>query len=368
MPLNTPRVLTLCVAGAAEEVAARIHAMLDDQRTRLDARWRPAHHGQADVLLIDAESVYGHMDWLRAQASGRLVIAMAASQESYDPDFWLRTPLQAPDLVAILNRIGAQLGVKAAPQVTPIRAPAAAPATPSTVAPAVTAPPPAKVAVEAARVPPPEAPTRPPPQPVAAAPTPLPQHPRTLLELIEREGEGSPLAQRLRLQAEGLPEILLDPRERTWHSSSSLKGLSGWATRSLHAEDARHISDADFASASASLPSQPLARLKWLVHLVRGEGQLDPALDPGARYKLTRWPQSEREFPKHFRIATMMLKSAAPLEEIAELSGAGIADVANFINAYHALGFIEPEVADRGQDDGRRSGLFGRMKKTSAVS
>ena len=46
--MNTPRVLTLCVAGAAEEVAARIHAMLDDQRTRLDARWRPAHHGQAE--------------------------------------------------------------------------------------------------------------------------------------------------------------------------------------------------------------------------------------------------------------------------------------------------------------------------------
>jgi hypothetical protein len=353
------------VAGAAEEAAARIHAMLDEQRTRLDARWRPAHHGQADVLLIDAESVYGHMDWLRAQASGRLVVAMTASQESYDPDFWLRTPLQAADLVAVLNRIGAQLGVKAAPQVTPIRTPAAAPVA---AASAVTAPPPAKVAVEAARTAPQESPTRPPPQAVAAAPAPTPQQPRTLLELIEREGEGSPLAQRLRLQAEGLPEILLDPRERTWHSSSSLKGLSGWATRALHADDARHISDADFASASASLASQPLARLKWLVHLVRGDGQLDPSLDPGARYKLTRWPQSEREFPKHFRIATMMLKSAAPLEEIAELSGASVADVANFINAYHALGFIEPEVAERGQDDGRRSGLFGRMKKTSAVS
>ena len=47
---------------------------------------------------------------------------------------------------------------------------------------------------------------------------------------------------------------------------------------------------------------------------------------------------------------------------------ASVADVANFINAYHALGFIEPEATDRGQDDGRRSGLFGRMKKTSAVS
>jgi hypothetical protein len=352
------------VAGATEDVATRIHAMLDDQRTRLDARWRPAHHGNADVLLIDAESVYGHMDWLRAQASGRLVVALASSQESYDPDFWLRTPIQAADLVAVLNRIGAALGVRTAAQVTPIRTPLPAP---STRAPAPT---PAQAPIAAAvevRPAPQDTPTRPPPvaQPVA---TPEPPHVRNLLELIDREGEGSPMAQRLRLQAEGLPEILLDPRERTWHSSSSLKGLSGWAAHGLRSDDVRHISDGDFAAASASLPSQPLARLRWLVHLVRGDGQLESTLDPNGRYKLTRWPQSEREFPKHFRIATMMLKSAAPVEEIAELSGASVADVANFINAYHALGFIESEAAERSQDDSRRSGLFGRMKKSSVAS
>lgn len=362
--MNTPRILTLCVVGAAEEAATRIHAMLDDQRTRLDARWRPAHHGNADLLLIDAESVYGHMDWLRAQASGRLVLAMASSQESYDPDFWLRTPVQAADLVAALNRIGAQLGGKAAVPATPVRAtPASQPGAAAAV----------KPTVEAVRPAPQDTPTRPPPlaqpiAPIAPVAPPAPPHATSLLDLLDREGEGSPLAPRLRLQAEGLPEILLDPRERTWHSSSSLKGLAGWATRELRADDARHISDGDFTVASAALPGQPLARLRWLVHLVRGDGQLEPALDPGARYKLTRWPQSEREFPKHFRIATMMLKSAASLEEIAELSGASVADVANFINAYHALGFIEPEAAERGQDDGRRSGLFGRMKKTSAVS
>lgn len=359
--MNTPRIFTLCVVGAAEDATARIHALLDEQRTRLDARWRPAHHGNADMLLIDAESVYGHMDWLRAQASGRLVVAMASSQESYDPDFWLRTPAQASDLVAVLNRIGAQLGGKVAAPVAPIRAtvPVAAPQRHEPVA--------AKPAAEPVRPAPQDTPTRPPPvvQPVAP---PAPQHAASLLELLDREGEGSPLAQRLRLQAEGLPEVLLDPRERTWHSSSSLKGLSGWATRNLRSDDARHISDGDFTVASAALPGQPLARLRWLVHLVRGDGQLEPTLDPNARYKLNRWPQSEREFPKHFRIATMMLKSAASIEEIAELSGASVADVANFINAYHALGFIEPEAADRGQDDGRRSGLFGRMKKTSVAS
>ena len=107
------------MAGAADDVIARVHAMLDDQRTRLEARWRPAHHGNADVLLIDAESVYGHMDWLRAQASGRLVVAMASSQESYDPDLWLRSPVQASDLVAVLNRIGTRLVGKATPAAAP---------------------------------------------------------------------------------------------------------------------------------------------------------------------------------------------------------------------------------------------------------
>ena len=60
---------------------------------------------------------------------------------------------------------------------------------------------------------------------------------------------------------------------------------------------------------------------------MRDDGRLRAGLDPHATYKLSRWPQSEREFPKHFRIATVMLKQAHLLDEIASESGAGVADV-----------------------------------------
>ena len=56
------------------------------------------------------------------------------------------------------------------------------------------------------------------------------------------------------------------------------------------------------------------------------------------RFQLVRWPRVGREFPKHFRIATVMLKNPATVAEIAFASGASEADVADFVNAALAAG------------------------------
>jgi hypothetical protein len=197
-----------------------------------------------------------------------------------------------------------------------------------------------------------------------ALPTPPPK-PRSiqLLDLLEQD---SPLKGRLRLSAEGLPVILLDPTERTWFSTSGLKGLAGWALRELSAADVHHADEKEFITEIGAVQGHPYARLQWLAHLVRDEGQLNASLDPGARYKLARWPQSEREFPRHFRIATVMLKQSGTPGEIAELAGATAGDVANFINAYHALGYIDQESTERVAEPSARGGLFGRIRKASA--
>jgi hypothetical protein len=164
----------------------------------------------------------------------------------------------------------------------------------------------------------------------------------------------------LQLQADGLPVLLLDPRDRTWRSPVTLKNLGPWCARPLEPSDVTVLDEAQFAAAAGTLTAHPHARLQWLVHLLRSDGRLVTPLDPNGRFKLARWPQSEREFPKHFRIATMMLKEAAPLDEIAELAGATVTDVANFVNAYHALGYIECEEPVRLYDQPRRaSRLFG---------
>jgi hypothetical protein len=88
-----------------------------------------------------------------------------------------------------------------------------------------------------------------------------------------------------------------------------------------------------------------------------------PGFPEDAQYRLTKWPQTEREFPRHFRIATAMMKGPATLGEIAEASGVPVSDVADFVNANLATGFaeqyVEPEPEPEPQQKG---GLFGRLR------
>ena len=73
------------------------------------------------------------------------------------------------------------------------------------------------------------------------------------------------------------------------------------------------------------------------------------------QYRLTRWARTEREFPKHFRIATAMMRGPATIAEIAEAAQVPHADVADFINANLAVGYAElvPAGPARGPEPAR---------------
>lgn len=347
--MNAPKTHTIHIVGAPADVAARITALLDELRTRFEARWRIADYASAELLLIHTDSVYGHMDWLKAEGSSRLVAALTSTPDAYT--FAVSTPVAPADLIAMLNRVGAHLAGEPLP----------------TKAPANAAPAP----VAAARTT--ETPRAGTPAPIAPMPTPATAHTHVpdntsganLLDLINGK---TPMYGRLHLQASGLPELYIDTHDQTWHSAASLKGLMPWCTRAFSHGDVQIIGEADYTHRTTTLASQPLARLKWLAHLVRSDGELEAGLDAKGRYKLSRWPQSEREFPKHFRIATVMLKQACTVDEIATQGGASSADVANFINAYNAIGFIEREDNSAAPGDSRGGGLFGRAKKATAAS
>ena len=90
--------------------------------------------------------------------------------------------------------------------------------------------------------------------------------------------------------------------------------------------------------------------------LAEGRGQLI-GLPADARVQLLKWPQVEREFPRHFRIATAMMKGPQTIAEIAAGSGSPAEDVADFINANLATGFAEPAPGGGG-------GLLGRLRGT----
>src|SRR3546814_850532 len=87
-------------------------------------------------------------------------------------------------------------------------------------------------------------------------------------------------------------------------------------------------------------------------------------LDPYGCYKLNKWPQPEREYPLHFRIATAMMKGPATLAEIAGASGMPVADVADFVNASLATGFadIAPNTPPEPAEPAKPTGLFGRLR------
>jgi hypothetical protein len=93
-------------------------------------------------------------------------------------------------------------------------------------------------------------------------------------------------------------------------------------------------------------PEQPIVRLLWFAALCTSKGKLARHLDESAVWKLTRWPQIEREFPRHFRIATAMMKEAGTLEDVATAAKSPVEDVAGFINAYYLAGYVAAEGSD----------------------
>src|SRR5690606_8756478 len=110
--------------------------------------------------------------------------------------------------------------------------------------------------------------------------------------------------------------------------------------------------------------SKPLARLTWLCALASGNGALMPGFSPNDRYKLLKWPQTEREFPKHFRIATVMMKGPALLTEIAEQSGASLVEVIDFVNASLVAGVASPESpAANEAEPAKAGGLLARFRR-----
>jgi hypothetical protein len=148
----------------------------------------------------------------------------------------------------------------------------------------------------------------------------------------------------LRVQA-GDIELLLDPESNSYHATSGLKPLR--ALLELPIDEAQPLDAADIEHMRET-PGLPMLRLRWFAALCATPGQLSATLDPQAAYRLTRWPQIEREFAHHFRIATAMFKRAGTLQDIAAAVPADVTDVADFINAYSITGHVAVEVAQSG--------------------
>ncbi|WP_166636780.1 hypothetical protein [Cognatilysobacter terrigena] len=372
--------------------------------------WQLVPDTHADYVVVDMDSMYGPMSWLRLHNAGKQVVGLTASPRTQAP-YRLGRPVDADALTELLRDIRVANGVEAvaaapapaaAPTPPPAAAPAAAPApepvaakpsgmTPSPqptdqlpeerpapitatelpanpiaiTEPAAPANEPPSVAV--AQVMPPAPSIEPVAPPPAAAPTPAPAPAPTPARSAEPQSLAEWLASgRLRGRvrfADNGTAVLLDTDQRQYFGPSALKPVAPLFSRDAKLADFETVSPDVWNAQTAALGApQPIARLIWYGALLAGEGRIAPGYDPDDRFRLIKWPQTEREFPKHFRIATAMMKGPATVKEVAEASSVPEAEVADFVNASLATGFAEPYREPEPEPEAGKSGLFGRLR------
>jgi hypothetical protein len=327
----------LAIQGASAEDAAQMREMLEQAKAVLSSAWRVHDGDDAELLIIDVDSVYGHMDWLRAHHS-RLVAAFTA-HASDEYELMLHKPMTLDNFVEVLDNAAERTPDHREPAPVPAAAPPA-PKSKAKPAPVVAAPPP------------------PPPPPPAE----LPGERR----LVDWLSDGA-LVAAVRIHSAGAADLVLDPAHKNYYVEGSLRALAPHCVRTVAHEELHEVNPVDLARLQASGKGQPYSRLLWLGHALGSAGHLAAALSINARYKLSRWPQIEREFPKHFRIATVMMKQPATLAEVAEQSGATLEDVIDFTNAYHAIGYIDVEGAAAASEAGAqrdtgRNAILSRLR------
>ncbi len=346
---------TLCFTGMDRAEEAKLKLLFSDANEWLGGEWMLMPEAQAEVLVVDLESMYGHMTWLKVHNSGKHVIALTTRAQS-EAEHVLMRPVTVEALVAALS----QASGDAAPISPNITAGfKAVPSEPEQAqSPSQPAPPPVAAITDP---PAPELAPAPPPKPAPPAAPARPRDP-VLWDYLRPGGLTGPS----RMELEGAPPLVIDPRTDTYIGGAALKPYIPYCELgAVRADRWRTLSGADLNTHLASPnEAQPMARLRWLLALVQGRGELAPGYDSNDRYRLVRWPKTEREFPRHFRIATAMMQSPATPAAIAAQSDTAIGEVNDFLNASLDSGFAEPFVeAPASSDSGQKpGGLFGRFR------
>ena len=313
----------------------------------------------AQALIIDADSIYGQMGLMQAQASGKLLIAITAGSRA-DADHKLDSPVSEDALVNLMSRLAGESSRADRPAPKPQSQPqplAGTPTAPAAAPPAPAASPPPAPAPAQSK--PSAAPAPPAAMPAAAPSAPEPPRARSLFEHLQP----GVLLQPVQIQRGDAPKLVIDPASRTYLGGAALKPYAAYLGSALGDRELQPVPSARLGELEAELGGrQPIQRLLWLAALHAGEGQLI-GFDPATRFKLGKWPQIEREFPKHFRIATVMMKAPATVDEIAAASGASREEVCDLLNAYLATGFAEPEQVQASvAAETARTGLLDRLR------
>lgn len=280
----------LALSGFENPTARQLGTLLDEMGPEAQ-RWHRADEDAADVVLVDADTLGGHMTWLKLTAAGRSTIACSttpASAEAAARALHLLLPAQAETLARALAAARGQLAEDGAEDVAAVDDPAIEATSPREV-------------------------------------------PRLCDWLLS--DASTPLV----IEGSGR-RLVIDPKLDRWFGDTALKPL---ATLLLERCSAATIPDGDTLAAADGAQAQGLPRLRWYAALIAHPGALPQGAQEDSRLHLTRWPEIEREFPRHFRIASALMRRPSTLAEIAGQTGVDVADVADFARAAQARGMLE---------------------------
>lgn len=379
-------VLTLGFTGMDSATEAALTAAFQQANARLGTPWRLLPDIEAAHVIVDMDSMYGPMSWLRLHAAGKQVIGLTSAPRT-QTDFHLSRPFDAESVANLLQSISTDPVVTAqatpSSETSPAKAPVPSGMSPSP-APQDLLPEEQPLAVDEEAAAPAPAPSLPgsveagtlapttiapslampaPAAPAATAPSPPPRPPREL-GLVDWLAPGA-LSGRLRYRPASGQPLLIDADARQYFATASLKPLAATFDGVVTREHFEPVDAATWAQETATIgAAQSLNRLQWYGGLLAGKGALLPEFDPTGRYKLSKWPQTEREYPKHFRVATAMMKGPATLDEVAAASGVPLTDVIDFVNASLVSGYAEfvPEPSAEPVEPQKPGGLFGRLR------
>ncbi|MDR7191464.1 hypothetical protein [Luteimonas terrae] len=382
--------LTIALSGMDTATETALRAAFAGANARLGEPFLLVAEPDAEHVIVDMDSMYGPMSWLRLHAAGKQIIGLTSAPR-VQTHFRLGRPFDDTAMAALLREIAATQDVALDGPAPTLQSGAPAHAAVDAVAQAsetreasIDTPSAEDAAIPTVTAAAPDAP----PAKAGAAARPLdgadPQsalHPRaeTNAPLTEPAPQPEPeralpfatwlsvgvLRGRRRYRRETGPSLWIDFDAQHYHGPTTLKPLSQYFDGVIERDAIEAVDDATWSrEAQASGAPQPLVRLVWLGGLLAGDGTLAPAHDPDARFLLNKWPQTEREYPRHFRIATAMMKGPATLDEIIAASGLPAEDVIRFVNANLATGYAEPfrETPDAVEATARQGGFFARLR------
>lgn len=326
--------LTIGLIGLDAETEAEIRSAFAVANARVGSQWKLTPEAEAENIMVDMDTMYGPMSWLRLHAAGKNVIGLTSAPRT-QADFRLGRPFDIDQMTALLEEITkhGQTGAAtdgdealsrtdtasaakhpAPASESPVQDPAAAvddapeetvsdatlasvsddvhPTDASGMAPAPG--PQGELAEESVEVEPDFIEPGPVDDPVPETP-PVLARDAVFADWMRPDA----LPGRVRYRRHQGPVLFIDPAAQTWHGPSTLKTIIPAIEGTVESDAFEPVDDEQWARESvAAGAAQPLSRLSWLGGLVAGQGALLPELDGSATgwsacpTRPRRWPAS----------------------------------------------------------------------------